>query len=144
MLAELICLEYENKIRKSIDGNENNKALLIEFSKNSDSERYPSYELMIFGKYNCTGVYLRDKLLHPDEVSDWFCLSYHDSCWKQDGVEMFLWRAEKEIVCFRYIGNLSPFEIRTLSEEEISFLRDAKHARYDYSDPEIHESFMNS
>lgn len=134
ILSDIICQQYEESIEKNRQGL-NNKALLISFSinvfknpptvlKNIKDERYPSYDLLIFGESNYIGVYLKDSMLHPEEKSQWYCLAYHDSCWRSDGVNNFLWRAEKYINIIRNYDHW--FKVIKFTASEKQILREVK------------------
>jgi hypothetical protein len=89
-------------------------------------DRYPVRELLIWGRLNYIGVFTRDVCLHPDEKTDWYKLAYHDSCWRDDGVDRFCFDFRHHLGSLQ--GNLSrmddwyqiievPPEIEELSRE---------------------------
>ena len=139
VLSTIICEQYQELIedkRKRL----NNKGLLIRFSisawddppfilKNIEDNRYPSYELLIFGETNYVGVYIRDTMLHPEEKSEWYCLSYHDSCWRTDGVREFVYQAEKYINTIKSIKRW--FSIVKIFPAHKKILREAKRKRHE-------------
>lgn len=125
MLSELICLAYEDIEAK------HNTALCINFSIAEDSPsainikgdyRYPAYQLVIYGKSNYVGVFIRDSIMPPDKTSEWFLLARHDSCWRSDGVDRFIYRVEKYIIHFQGLAD-HPFrqvKIPRQLQEELS------------------------
>ena len=71
--------------------------MVLERSEEEQYCRYPKRELFIWGPMNYIGVFTRDTMMHPDVFSPWYILSYHDSCWREDGIGRFL----------NYVGNCS-------------------------------------
>lgn len=153
MLSRLVCMEYEDIVEDCEWPN--NKGVLIRFSvkKGAPSvlsledderhKRYHSYELLIYGKTNYVGVYMRETLSHPDHETDWYCLACHDSCWRSDAVERFFDNAEKYIIGFMppRSGLFNhPFDHIDISEEEVVVLRAAEKARlgHNYREQVIH------
>ena len=150
MLADLICREFKDK--HELD---NRLGMYISFSISSNaprsidnllskesSERYPKYDLLIYGD---TGVYLRDRFLHPEETSKWFCLAHHDSCWCS-AVDSFMHEAEKYIVTWGHFCLDHPFCFKIIEDDLVKELRQARKARYDYGltrEQVLHPLFLN-
>jgi hypothetical protein len=109
ILSNIICDTYRKVEVPGQGDTRNTKALKLTFDVDMDAPfslehprdyeecRYPKYELLIYGEYNYVGVYLRDVLMHPEEASEWFVLSFHDSCWRTDGVSNFIFTASKHL-----------------------------------------------
>jgi len=158
LLTEIVCKEYEYETKRNYP---NNKALIVNFSlfqreeepipftlSNVDNDRYPSWQLLIFGEYNYTGVFLKDRMLHPKKESDWYCIACHDSCWRSDGVRDFFWHAERFISTFGHNVKTGlfakPLQFIELSEEEIKHLKDIEKTRLDRKNPRIHPLFKRN
>lgn len=102
ILKEIITKEYiKNVYHENWSKNPNNEGMLLSFSISKGEDivievvgefynRYVRRELFIWGPNNYIGVFTRDVALHPDIVSPWYILSYHDPCWREDGVGRFL------------------------------------------------------
>lgn len=103
ILEGIIASEFGNNVRNR-DWNKipTTHGMLMSFTIGNDDpmafetneeelyHRYPTRELFIWGPMNYIGVFTRDRMIHPDESSPWYILSYHDSCWREDGVGRFL------------------------------------------------------
>jgi len=106
ILSNIIGTEYETQInswRERKSGEISKVAMSIIFAVNPEAPleilpegspwedcRYPKIEMLIYGKTNYIGVFIREKILHPKQESPWFLVSKHDSCWRSDGVNKVL------------------------------------------------------
>lgn len=63
------------------------KALLIHFTIKKDR-----VQMLVHADNNYVGVFIRSI-----DTSCFKCISYHDSCWRNDGVESFLWQHQEDI-----------------------------------------------
>lgn len=115
ILSDIICDTFENEVGRWQAKEDEPKALEVVFSTRIDYEKEEGYRgvhLLIYGEHNYVGVFKRDwwrvidrdKIEYdeetgeeswPDEhfredMSEWEMLSYHDSCWRSDGVDRFI------------------------------------------------------
>jgi hypothetical protein len=101
MIQEVICQSFtrmvgrwQNGITKdtdvlnsvSSDGKPDTKALLVQFRRD---HRAP-VQMIIHAPANYVGVYV-------GVDDEWECKAYHDSCWRSDGVERFLWQNREKL-----------------------------------------------
>lgn len=85
-------------------------AMLVEFAVRVNYEQEAGYrhrDLLIFADSNYVGVYTRERwnvLRRKGETtgttgsSQWQVLAYHDSCWRTDGVERFLFQHRDDLL----------------------------------------------
>jgi hypothetical protein len=134
-VANIICGIFKNLVGKyqgeiGSDGKPTEKkALLVRF------EAPGLMDMLIHAPYNSVGVYTRKVKLSPGSeiFSKWELISFHDSCWRSDGVEQILFvnrenfylesicslsRKHKEVADGIYIINLSNEEINKLRDIE--------------------------
>ena len=81
------------------------KALLVSFRLHSPrpGNHYIGMDMVLFGSYNYIGVYVRYHTLPQYEdiegtTTEWSCLSYHDSCYRE-GMEDILRQRRFDIYC---------------------------------------------
>jgi len=86
LFRQMIIGLFENVVGK---GNTKKQALLL--SLISEGEKGDFFvELLLYAPGNYVGVYTREaKLGRKIVFGKWKCLSYHDSCWRTDGVGNF-------------------------------------------------------
>lgn len=93
MIQEVICQSFTRAVGRwqngetAPEGEEvDTKALLVQFRRD---HRAP-VQMLIHAPANYVGVYVG--------VDDsWECRAYHDSCWRSDGVERFLWENREKL-----------------------------------------------
>lgn len=68
------------------------KALLVLFKIKKKSVR-----MLIHAPMNYVGVYIQKGDLRGTQYGKWECISYHDSCWRSDGVGCFLSQHQEDI-----------------------------------------------
>lgn len=100
VVYNIITKEFEKNVGRNTD-----KAMLISFKLSNDDEvaiqrnrneeevrdRYPSRQILIWGRDNYVAVFVQDSLMHPEEHSRWYLQGYHDSCWR-DTLRDILWK----------------------------------------------------
>lgn len=119
LVADLIIEAFLDKVGKNQPG----KALLVSFSKKinyNTEEGYRQYDLLIQAPMNYVGVFYREcwdvipleALVETDDgdteattdytkgESPWQSLCYHDSGWREEGVQEFLRNHKKDILGF--------------------------------------------
>jgi len=121
VVDSIICIEFEKNIGKNQLRREDKKqeGMLIQFNLNTDwhvEEGYRWIDILIYAPYNYVAVIVREKwnLISPKWVgenglrkgreyiegkTDWKLASYHDSCWRTDGVHSTLWSNRDKINC---------------------------------------------
>ncbi|RDJ35019.1 MAG: hypothetical protein DWQ19_09295 [Crenarchaeota archaeon] len=142
ILENIITDTFEHQVGRNQAEQETPKAMWIQFHTSIDHDNEVGYryrELLIFAEHNYIGVYTRDRWCvagiededYVEGENDWEVLSYHDSCWRTDGVRSFLLKYEDNLLT---IGRLCQhwFEIKEMSEEEIAHLKDRRHQKYNY------------
>jgi hypothetical protein len=110
VLRTIICYEFEKNVgrnqavRLASDSDKYSDQPMFGMLMNfclynvSDDQEYPKVQMLIFAPMNYVGVYYRESIRDacgPDDESDdryteWKRLSYHGSCWRDDGVDRFL------------------------------------------------------
>lgn len=107
LLSNIICKTFETKVGRNQSRHTVPQAMLVSFKaygKDEDhlSERtvYRYVELLIYGPDNYVGVLCREIVVTDGvrEEMPWKKLSYHDSCWRSDGVDRFFW-AHQHALC---------------------------------------------
>lgn len=98
ILSTIICYTFDDLIgrmqwKKHLEG-ETMHGMEITFKLHEvdytkDESLYPSVQLLIFAESNYVGVFYRESETR-DEYGEWLHLSCHDSCWKGDGVDLFI------------------------------------------------------
>ncbi len=68
------------------------KALLVLFRMKEKVVR-----MLIHAPMNYVGVYIQTGNLRGTEYGKWECISYHDSCWRSDGIQDFLYKSQEYI-----------------------------------------------
>lgn len=100
VVYSIITKEFEKNVGRNTD-----KAMLISFKlsnydevaiqRNRNKEefrnRYPSRQILIWGRDNYVAVFVQDSLMHPEEHSQWYLQGCHDSCWR-DTLWDILWK----------------------------------------------------
>lgn len=134
VLREIICKTFENEVGRHQLDNEKPKAFFVNFELNLDWEKEQGHRLvslLIFAPNRYVAVFYREiwtvSKLNEDKptlkciknlpvtkekninkgVTPWNCLCYHDSVWRQDGVDRFLAKYNEKIMM---LGNYSLFE----------------------------------
>jgi len=143
ILSTIICDEFERQIRPH-DGKQwpHKHGLKFTFSLwYRDDERmsrdgfYPKTEMLLYAECNYVGVYVRTYDVHgldtKEEDAKWECMSHHDSCWRTDGVQRFLWE-NREIL--NGIGQVfkpwcEKVEVNEELKEELREIRRRKYNR---------------
>ena len=131
MIRNIICNAFEKEIGRF----QENKALLVAFRTENKPLR-----MIIYTCSNYVGVYTQKGR------EGWNCLCYHDSCWRYDGVEKFLFENknidlhESVFVRIPHCGYLEDLTIQeeivhglfviTLSEILIKKLHQARVKKY--------------
>lgn len=111
-LANIICTTFERHcgVWQSKKEREHRVALLVTFRMYGtwlpelEKHTLRAAQLAVYAPMNYVGVAWREgPRVHPtsfvqtDPVTPWTKLSYHDSCWRSDGVERFLWDERDQI-----------------------------------------------
>lgn len=103
MLRDVITGAFEHKVGKwqgfvGTDGEPTErKALLIFFRVKKDV-----VQMLIHAPANYVGVYTRKG------SGKWKCLAYHDSCWRVDGVERFIFDHREDIQFIQFTFMVPP------------------------------------
>lgn len=124
ILETIICVEFEKQFPEKFESRKDEpKAMLVSFNKriNYDTEQgYRHLHLAIYASSNYVFVAEMDdwNVISLDDLeyddgnqdsyikpgkdyvkgkSDWKRLSYHDSCWRSDGVNRFIWEHRDEL-----------------------------------------------
>jgi len=132
LLSDIICTEVDRVFPDRFS----DKAMLIEFGISLDydkEEGYRSLELMIFPNSRYVQVWTRETwnvisltdltnegdavpLPGKDYVegaTEWKLLSDHDSCWRSDGVQRFVYENQDKFNVFRGSGFRGWYQIVT-------------------------------
>lgn len=147
ILSKIICETYEREFRHK---QEKDKyiAMKISFSIPIDYKKEEGYrylELLVMWE-GYVGVFLRegynvvpiegvdfgkDSLKkgyeYKEGVTDWKCLSCHDSCWRGDGIERFVFENRERLNSIRQLFNW--YEKIELTEKENEFFRGIERER---------------
>ena len=139
MLTKVICDTYEKEFRSNPD---QSLAMSIPISIHIDHEKEDGYrhlELLIMWK-GYVGVFVRETYTviplegidhendclkegydYSEGQTEWQCLSCHDSCWRSDGVERFIFKNRERLSGFSTISGW--YKTVNLSEEELEKFR---------------------
>lgn len=110
IVSNIICTEFEKNVGRWQTRNVSQFAMKITFrlSNNWDLEDgYRNLQILIYGPMNYIGIFVKEDwtVIPVDEVeddelkegceyrigeTDWKMISYHDSCWRTDGVDRIL------------------------------------------------------
>lgn len=111
ILSSIICSEFENKVGRWQCKNVTPFAMKVSLRLSVDysiEEGYRNLHILIYGPMNYVGVYIKEDwtVIPVDEIEDedslkpgcdyrkgetgWKVISYHDSCWRTDGVDRIL------------------------------------------------------
>lgn len=74
------------------DGTSEMKALLVLFRLKKGIAR-----MLIHAPMNYVAVYIQKGDIRGSLYGNWECISYHDSCWRTDGIDNFLYRHGEDI-----------------------------------------------
>ena len=97
MVRNVICETFDNLVGRH-QSNEERKALLVLFKI-----KRGVVKMLIHAPANYVGVYIQ-------KGKKWECISYHDSCWRSDGVETFLFENRDDIY-FDFLSRPTGFNI---------------------------------
>jgi hypothetical protein len=118
VLKSIITEEFEYKFKQNPDAEK--KGMLISFRlrspKENDWDNYYFADMFIFG-CDYTGVFVRER--KNSEVGEWKNKSYHDSCWRTDGVHSFLFEYRDRIEGLDTLGKHDWYETVDLTDEEV-------------------------
>ena len=110
MLRNVITGAFTHRVGRwqgtvGIDGKATDmKALLVLFKV-----KKKQVQMLIHAPANYVGVYIREG------ERKWDCVSYHDSCWRSDGVERFLFEHRDDIQ-FAFMPSFNTKEIAPIVE----------------------------
>lgn len=108
-------------IKTPADADKITNAMLIEFSLYANTEEeyddYPELELLIYGEYNYIGVYTRESSRPKTEreYTPYTTWSYHDSCWREDGIGRVISHYERRIQTFSSMRHW--YQVISVSDE---------------------------
>lgn len=133
ILRNIICDEFERNVgrkqwEKHIAGKPMHcMEMTFRLSEVDHSNpRFPQAQLLIFAASNYVGVYYRESETR-DNYAPWQHLSYHDSCWRGDGVDRFISRFEDRMAILGWhegLGTNTWYLKREVSKEEAEHLRE--------------------
>jgi hypothetical protein len=102
---------WQGEFAPDVRGPTERKALLVLFKIGKKSVR-----MLIHAPANYVGVYIQKGKLNGSSYGKWDCVCYHDSCWRSDGVDRFLWENHEDIH-FCIFPNTKGFDtIETLTD----------------------------
>ena len=139
ILSSIICDTY-----MSVFGKFAKDAMLLRFSLSATKEEeFPHVELLIWGEMNYVGVWIRVVGGGKTEVDggpDWYPISYHDSCWKYDGVERFIQLASDKLNTIFSLGSSDWYYTITITDSLREKLNKTRKARYNDRDLGVPEN----
>ena len=137
MLSNIICTEFEKVVGKG--QHETGKAMHIGFSMHPENDdQYSIQHLYLFAPGNYVYVVTQEERI--DEAGDRHVgnmqlLCYHDSCWR-GSVNDFLVKNSKQMsVMQAYKRLLDWYDVLTLDEDEMKFLRKFEQWKHAYPYP---------
>jgi len=153
ILRTIICGEFEKKFRGPENNTVNNTAMLMIF----DSDPKPRFQLkevhhhtdlLIYQEPNSrfVAVYERDwwtpyygKGEKFSGVTEYKCVAYHDSCWREDGVGRFILFNSEKLTGLNYVNMLSGmggngwYKTIIIDQAMRKNLRNIRNLKYDFS-----------
>lgn len=112
MVASMICQEFEHNVGRKQSHNEKQIAMKLTFRLSNDydlEEGYRHLQVLIYAPYNYVAVFVKEDwtIIPVDELDDendclkkgcnyregdtgWKMISYHDSCWRTDGIDRII------------------------------------------------------
>lgn len=133
ILRTIICNEFELNVGKMQHKQHLDGRVMYGFEMNFSLHEanprdnlYPHAQLLLFAPANYVGVYYRESKTR-DEYGPWQHLSYHDSCWRDDGVDRFIARYEDRVATLGWhdgICNNKWYSKREISPEFAQELRE--------------------
>jgi hypothetical protein len=141
----IICDEYQKEFK---DKGEHKYAMKLEFSLAIDYEKeegYRNVELWLYAEDNYVGVYSRENWnvaplnsnydengdpKYESGVSEWQSLSFHDSCWRTDGIDRFIFKHKDRIICLRSLHGW--YEKVPMTKEMIKTFREVLRKKRGY------------
>jgi hypothetical protein len=121
ILSKIICDTYEQEFRRKQEPDKH-IAMKIRFITYKDT----GLELLLTWE-GYVGVFFREINLTSGIKKAWHILSCHDSCWRSDGVDSFIFEHREDINCI--IGLFNWYEKIELTEQENQELRKIEKAR---------------
>jgi hypothetical protein len=108
MIGEVITGAFEHRVGRwqgthGTDGRATDKQALLVLFKVKNQH----IQMLIHAPANYVGVYVRKG------KGKWSCVSYHDSCWRSDGVERFLFD-HRDDIHFSFI--IYPFKVEEIGQ----------------------------
>lgn len=136
IVKQIICDEYQKKF-KDCSVAEKGKGMLLSFSLNglncvdlTEDCFYPVLQILLYSESNYTGVYTRTFDVHGlvKKKGEYDVISYHDSCWKTDGVERILYEFSEKIICLSGLSYW--YESVEIDEDSKNTLRRIRNEKY--------------
>lgn len=138
IVSNIIAQEFEKNVGRWQSKKITPHAMKITFHLNNNwdlEEGYRHLQILIYGPMNYVGVFVKEdwNIIPVDEIEDedslkpgcdyrrgstpWKLMSYHDSCWRSDGLNSILSLHKDRINCLDSIGHWYTLEEVT---EELS------------------------
>jgi hypothetical protein len=139
ILSSVICDEFERNVGRNQQKNIKMNGMLLTFSSCHSEygieDVYNNTDLLLFAETNYVGVYTREHWTPCNKdlrgMIPWRALSYHDSCWREDGVTRFLISNRERLIVLstrNTEGWYTKFVINELWREELKQIRKNKHS----------------
>lgn len=127
IIADIICDTFERHVGRNQCNKPEPKAMLIDFRVHVDHSKEDGYrhaQLIIYGHTNYVQVWKKETwdVIPIEDLEDeddggpkpgkdyvkgeteWKLMSEHDSCWRSDGVQRFLWDIRDKVSILSRIG----------------------------------------
>lgn len=127
ILGQIICNTFEQECeRHQYKPEDHGKCLYVCFDLTLDYEKEEGYrwvELVIYAPCNYVAVFIREGKNIKTEFETnldhgkWERLSYHDSCWRQDGVSKFISRYNDRFSLIGFNFNKKWYSIQDVPKE---------------------------
>ena len=134
MLSHIIEMEFEKAVGKN--HHEDGKAMHIGFDLHCENktDQYRVAHMYLFAPGNYVYVALQEERIDAKgkrHVGKMEMLCYHDSCWR-DSIQSYIFKHSAEMGTFSAFDKFkSWYDVLTLSQEEIDYLRKLEKWRYD-------------
>ena len=119
IFARVICETFTHEVGNWQGGKESPQGMQLTFNL-TDGEKVT---MLIYGRDNYVGVYTKRL------GEGWECMAFHDSCWRSDGVERFIFTNREK---FSTLGKIWKrwFEIVPVGPELDAELKQVRKAKY--------------
>jgi len=136
ILSHIIENTFETEVGKDQYKNEEKKCLDVIFSlyqEEKENVHYPKLVLRIFAEHNYVAVLTKETWKDDEgegKDSEWKLYSYHDSCWRTDGVDRVISDYQYKLNTIGEAFKKKWYEITTLLPQDIDEIKKIRRKKY--------------